>query len=166
MVSRLDVLRQVMDIPGKVQKQAVAPGVGRLANEIMEREVPIVQEETDLAGVIASFLSSGEYRVIVVNAEGYPVGLICDSDVVGRIQPVHRRGILGALRGRPNLPNVSITARELMSPGVETILGETTVVEAIQKMLSVGRKWLVVIDDQGKPIGLVDREIALEALIR
>jgi len=166
MVSRLDVLRQVMDIPGKVPKQAAEPGAGRLANEIMQKEVPIVPEETDLAGVIASFLSSGEYRVIVVNSAGNPVGLISDSDVVGRIQPVHRRGILGALRGRTNIPDVSITARELMSPGVETITGETTVVEAIQKMLTIGRKWLVVVDEQGKPIGLVDREIALEALIR
>ena len=166
MVSRLDILRQVMNIPTRAEKEAVQLAEGRLANAVMQKEVPTVQEETDLAGVIASFLSSGEHRVIVVDVEGKPVGLISDSDVVGRIQPVHRRGILGALRGRANLPKIAVTARELMSPGVETISGETTIVEAVQKMLTAGRKWLVVIDEQGKPMGLIDREIALEALIR
>lgn len=166
MVSRLDILRQVMDISEKTPKPEREPAAGRLANEIMEKSVPIVQEETDLAGVIASFLSSGEHRVIVVNPEGHPIGLISDSDVVGRIQPIHRKGILGALRGGKNIPDVSITAGEIMSPGVVTISGEITVVEAVQKMLSAGRKWLIVIDDQGKPVGFIDREMALEALIR
>jgi CBS-domain-containing membrane protein len=166
MVSRLDLLRQVLDAPGIVARQPAEPAAGRLAKEIMTQEMPLVQEETDLAGVIASFLNSGGHRVIVVDAEGYPVGLISDSDVVGRLQPAHRRGILGALRGGSSLPKISVTARELMSPGVETISGETSVVDAIQKMLTVGRKWLVVVDDQGKPVGLIDREIALEALIR
>ena len=166
MLSRLDILRQVLDIPEKTHPAAAQPGVGRLAGEVMETEVPLVQADTDLAGVIASFLSSGEHRVIVVDAQGCPVGLISDSDVVGRIQPAHRSGILGALRGSQGLPDVSMTAGELMSPGVETVSGDTLVVEAIQKMLAAGRKWLVVLDGEGKPAGLIDREIALASLIR
>ena len=31
-------------------------------------------------------------------------------------------------------------------------------------MLSTGRKWLVVVDEAGKPLGLVDRQILLEAI--
>ena len=167
MVSRLDVLRQVMDMPETAQKQQPEPGSRRLAREVMRPDVPLVQESTDLAGVIASFLASGEHRVIVVDSQGNPAGLISDSDVVGRIQPVYRRGILGALRGRAPLPpDVTITARELMSPGVETVPGETSMVEAVQTMLRLGRKWLVVVDEQSKPVGLIDREVALEALIR
>ena len=166
MLSRLDVLRQVMNIPIETPRQAAGSGVGRLAGEVMTQAVPLVPEDTDLAGVIASFLSSGEHRVLVVNPVGQPVGLISDSDVVGRIQPAHRRGILGALRGRAAPPDISTTARELMSPGVETISSDTPVVLAIQKMLAAGRKWLVVIDEEGKPLGLIDREIALESLIR
>ncbi len=170
-VSRLDVLRQVMDIPltvpGKAAARPTLPlGEGRLASEVMEKHAPVVDEDTDLSGVIASFLTSGEHRVIVVDGHGRPVGLISDSDVVERIQPVHRRGILGALRGRITPPALFVTARELMSPGVETVIGETTIVEAVQHMLAAGRKWLVVVDDDGKAIGLIDREIALEALVR
>jgi len=165
-VSRLDILRQVMDIPAKAPKEAPAWREGRLAKEIMEEEVPTVHEETDLAGGLASFVSSGEHRVIVIDPSGRPVGIISDSDVVGRIQPAQRKGILSALRGGRNVPDSSITARELMSVGVETISGETPIVEAVQRMLSAGRKWLVVVDDQNRPAGLIDREVALEALIR
>ncbi len=88
------------------------------------------------------------------------------SDVIERIQPAHRRGVLGALRGRASLPSLSITAAELMSAGAETIQGQTPVVEAIQRMVTTGRKWLVVVDAEGKAVGLIDREIALESLIR
>jgi CBS-domain-containing membrane protein len=165
-VSRLDLLRQVMDVPETPHSNPQAGATGRLAAEVMQAEVPLVPDETDLAGVIASFLSSGEHRVIVVDAQGRPVGIISDSDVVGRIQPAHRRGVLGALRGWAAPPVVSVSARELMSPGVETILADTPVVEAVQRMVSAQRKWLVVVDAAGKPVGLIDREIALHALVR
>ena len=165
-LSRLDLLRQVMDLPEKTPRLGGEPGAGRLAGDVMDRDIPLVPEDTGLAGVVASFLSSGEHRVIVVNREGRPVGLISDSDVVGRIQPVHRRGILGALRGRAGLPSVTVSARELMSPGVETVSADTSVVQAVQKMLAAGRKWLVVVDGEGRPLGLIDRAIALESLIR
>ncbi len=165
-VSRLDLLRQVMDVPTRAPKHGAPPVTGRLAGEIMSTDIPQVLWDERLSKVISAFLSSGQHRLIVVDAQGHPVGLISDSDVVGRIQPPLHKGILGALRGRGQPPDVSITAGELMSPGVETITPETTVVEAIQKMVPAGRKWLVVMDAQGKPVGLIDREIALRALIK
>ncbi len=165
-VSRLDLLRQVMDVPKKTPKHGNPPVTGRLAGEIMSASVPQVRQDERLSGVIEAFLSSGEHRLIVVDPESRPIGLVSDSDVIGRIHPPLRKGILGALRGRSQPPNVSVTARDLMSPGVETITPKTTVVEAIQKMVPSGRKWLVVVDAEGKAVGLVDREIALRALIR
>ncbi len=165
-VSRLDLLRQVMSVPHQAHKQAVSPVTGRLAGEIMSTDVPQVRQDERLSKIISAFLSSGQHRLIVVDRNGRPTGLISDSDVVGRIQAPLRKGILGALRGRNRPPDVSITAAELMSPGVETIDADTTLVEAIQRMVDAGRKWLVVVDAEGKPVGLVDREIALRALIR
>ena len=165
MVSRLDVLRQVMDIPEKEPQPNPQRASGRQAGEVMSQAIPLVGEDMDLSGVIASFLSSGEHRVIVVNVAGQPVGLISDSDVVGRIQPGQRRGVLGALRGLISPPPISVSAREIMSPGAETIPAGLSVVEAIRRMVHSQRKWLVVVDDAGQPIGLIDREIALESLI-
>jgi predicted transcriptional regulator len=31
-------------------------------------------------------------------------------------------------------------------------------------MLAQGRKWLVVVDQEGKPLGLIDRQILLKAI--
>ena len=164
MVSRLDVLRQVLDIPEKEQKQMEMDG--KIAGQVLLKRAPLVHADADLTAVIASFLDSGEHRVIVVNDAGEPIGLISDSDVVGRIGPAHRKGILGAMRGLVTATPVDITAREIMSPGVETITADTPVVGIIRRMVTTQRKWLVVVDEAGKPIGLIDREIALESLIR
>jgi PII-like signaling protein/predicted transcriptional regulator len=166
MLSRLDVLRQVLDRPETEPPQPAARTAGRLAGEIMTSAVPQVTENAGLAQVIASFVASGEHRVLVVNAAGQPVGLISDSDVIGRIQPAHRRGVLGALRGLVSPPALAITAGELMSPGAETISAGTSVIEAIHRMVTSQRKWLVVVDAAGKPTGLLDREIVLESLVR
>lgn len=165
-VSRLDLLRQVMDIQEKKYKKTPLRVEGRSVGEVMSPEIPLVQEDTELEGIVASFGKSGEHRVIVVDKDGRPVGLISDSDLVGRIPPPLRRGILGAWWGKGKLPDSAVTARELMSPGAETIPQDTSVVAAIQKMVQASRKWMVVVDGEGKPMGLVDREIALQALIR
>ena len=103
-----------MDIPEKEQRRMQADG--KTAGEILLKEVPLVQADADLARVIASFLTSGENRVIVVNEAGEPIGLISDSDVVGRISPVHRKGILGALRGLVSAPPISVTAGRSCRP--------------------------------------------------
>lgn len=166
MISRLDVLRQVMEVPQRPLRQVALREAARMVGEVMTGEVPMVPEEAGLPEVVGAFLSSGEHRLIVVDRAGRPVGLISDSDVIGRIQPQDRRGVLGALRGRNTAVNLKVQARELMSPGVETITADTTIVEAIHRMLSLSRKWLVVVDEVGKPLGLIDREIALESLIR
>ena len=166
MISRLDVLRQVMEVPRRPLRQTAPHEAARLVGEVMTGDVPRVNEDADLPEVVGAFLSSGEHRLIVVDGEGRPVGLISDSDVIGRIQPQDRRGVLGALRGRNVAVNIKVQARELMSPGVETITADITIVEAVHRMLSLSRKWLVVVDEAGRPLGLIDREIALESLIR
>jgi PII-like signaling protein/Mg2+/Co2+ transporter CorC len=165
-VSRLDLLRQVLDAPGIPRQTLRAPASGRYAGEILPRKAPIVSEAAGLAEVIAAFLASGEHRVIVVNPAGQPSGMISDSDVVSRIQPTHRRSVLSALRGQSATPDLKVTAAGLISPGVETIDPQTSVVEAVQLMLRIGRKWLVVVDEVGMILGVIDREMALQALVR
>jgi predicted transcriptional regulator len=51
-----------------------------------------------------------------------------------------------------------------MSPGVLTVRPDMSLVEAAKQMLSQQRKWLVVVDREGKTLGLVDRQILLKAL--
>jgi CBS-domain-containing membrane protein len=70
---------------------------------------------------------------------------------------------MAALRGE-GTPSSNIKARDLMSPGVLTAGPDTPLVETARKMLSQHRKWLVVVDEEGRTMGLVDRQVLLKAL--
>jgi len=47
---------------------------------------------------------------------------------------------------------------------VLTAKPKTPPVEAVKMMTSPNRKWLVVVDEQNHPLGLVDRYILLRAM--
>lgn len=165
MLSRLDILRQVaqtqpehhMEAPARVQDV-------RTVRDIMTTDVPMIHQDEDLSAMIDKFALSQSHRMIVVDAAGKAVGLISDSDIVARVQPARRQSILEALRriGKP-APGKE-TAFDLMSPGPLTASPELPVVDAVKLMLAQSRKWLVVVDELGKPLGLVDRQLLLEAV--
>jgi predicted transcriptional regulator len=51
-----------------------------------------------------------------------------------------------------------------MSPEVLTVAPNTSLTEAVQIMLSAERKWMIVVDGSGKPVGLLDRQALLRAV--
>lgn len=165
LLSRLDILRQVANTPHELPPAAYLPkGAVRTVQDVMTSDIPMVHQDDDLATVVENFSKSDSYRLIVVDAAGKAIGLISDSDVVARIQSVRRSSILEALRRAGKPPAGKETAFDLMSPGVCTAPPDFPVVEAAKKMLAEARKWLVVVDDNDKPLGLVDRQILLESL--
>ncbi len=161
-LSRVDILRIVAE--KEVRKTSVPTGAAISLQDVMSPNIPVVRQEDDLSTVVDTLLESGLQRVIVVNKKGNPIGLISDFDVVARIHPSERSRVLNALRGAGKAPTSSVTASQLMSPGVLTARPETSLVEAVKMMMSPKRKWLVVVDDNNQPIGLVDRQILLRAL--
>ena len=130
----------------------------------MSKDVPMVSQDDDLSIIIEKFSKTDAHRLIVVDSEGKAIGLISDSDVVARVQPAKRRNILDAFRQIGKPPAGKETAFDLMSPGPLTSAPDLPVVDAIRMMLADARKWLVVVDDKGKPMGLVDRQIMLETV--
>jgi len=162
MLSRIDILRLVAE---KTTKKVTAPlGVAKSVRDVMSPIIPAVRYDDDLAAIVDTFLESGSHRVIVTDASGKAIGLISDSDVVARIQPEHQRNVLAALMGNASLPPSDVTAENLMSPGVLSAKPETPLVEAARMMMSPKRKWLVVVDENDHPLGLVDRHILLLAM--
>lgn len=165
MLSRLDVLRQVAQVQPKVRSETPHSPHGQTVQEIMTTQIPMVSQDENLASLIDQFAQNDTHRLVVVDGTGRAIGLLSDSDVVARVQPARRKNILDAFRqiGKPALGTE--TASDLMSPGPLTAPPNLPVVEAIRMMLAASRKWLVVIDENGKPLGLVDRQILLEAVI-
>jgi CBS-domain-containing membrane protein len=164
MLSRLDVLRQVSNAPVPAAQAPLPMESMRTVGEVMSKDIPMVDRDDTLSTIIDKFSRALSHRLIVIDSDGKALGLLSDSDVVVRVQPAQKAGILNALRSLGKTPAGKETAGELMSPGVLTVTPQTTVAAAARLMLDQGRKWMVVVDESQKPVGLVDRQILLEAL--
>jgi CBS-domain-containing membrane protein len=164
MLSRLDVLRQVSPAPAGSLPEPAAAQAALTLGEVMTANVPAAGLQDDLNTLVEKFSASGSHRLVVVDAAGRAVGLISDSDVVARLQPEQQKPMLAALRraGRP--PEGGETAAQLMSPQPLTAPPDCPLAEGVRRMLADSRKWLVVVDAAGRPVGLVDRRILLAAL--
>ncbi len=163
-LSRLDILHLVANTPQEDLPPHAPLGAVRTLGEIMAPVVPMVSQNDNLALLVEQFAQTNSHRLIVVDDFGKAVGLISDADVVARIQPGRRRGIIQALRRIAQPPAGKETAYDLMSHGPLTASPDLSVVEAIRRMMAEARKWMVVVDSDGRPLGLVDRQILLEAL--
>lgn len=163
-LSRLDILRQVATIPFEPLEPRSPSGAIQTVADIMSTEIPMANQDDDLAILIDKFSRSDSHRLIVVDSNGAAIGLLSDSDIVTRVQPARRPGILDALRNIGKAPAGKETAFDLMSPGPLTVSPDTSVVEALKRMLASARKWMVVVDEQAHPLGLIDRQMMLKAI--
>ncbi|SRR5581483_850050 len=166
MVSRLDLLRAAAGNGKGEQEQAPAVRQGQTVGEVMSRDVPIVHVNDDLVDVLKQILRADIKRVVVLDEQDRAVGIITDGDLVARVSPAERPNVLRALAERvlgTGALQGNVTARELMSEKVLSAPAETTIAEAIALLLREGRKRLVVVDGQGRPIGIVDRQTLLAA---
>jgi CBS-domain-containing membrane protein len=163
-IARLDVLRQVAQVEPKLTKAPLTAGASITVCDTMYDRVPTVSPNANIADIVASLLETGMRRVIVVDDEDRPLGLISDSDLVSRVSPHEQKGALAALRRILPAPPSQAMAAQLMSPGVLTAPPELPLLEAAKQMLSEKRKWLVVVDKDKKTLGLVDRQVLLKAL--
>lgn len=164
MLARLDILRQVANAQTKTGSKPALAQQGQKVGDVMSNQLPMVPANANLAELVDAFVSANTHRLIVVGNMQQPLGLVSDADVVSRIQPEQQRDVLDALQNRGVAPSIPVTARELMSPEVLTVTPETPLTEAIQTMLARGRKWMIVVDAQSRPIGLLDRQAMLRAV--
>jgi CBS domain-containing protein len=164
-LSRVDVLKQVVSEESKKRAAKAPTGAAHTLGDIMLPEIPTIHQDAPLADVIARFLEAGTRRLIVTDDAGHPLGLISDADAVTRVKPAAQRGVLQALRGRRNVPDENVTASDLMSGVVLSASPDMPLTEATQMMLSQKRKWMVVVDADGKAIGLVDRQVLLKSVM-
>ena len=99
-------------------------------------------------------------------------------DVLSRLQREARPGLLGTLaswaRGKPGrLPTGLLqtprekakVAADLMNRDVVTVTETATVQETIERMMTMGRKVLPVVDSQGLLVGVVGRSDLLRIFL-
>jgi predicted transcriptional regulator len=160
----VDILRQVTGVKPGERQHPIPAGAAQTVRDVMMPLTSVIRHDADLPAIAEAFVVSNSRRLIVVDDEGRAIGLVSDGDVVSRVQPQQRRNVLQALGLAGSMPTSHVTAHDLMSPGVLSASPDLPLVEAVRQMLSAGRKWLVVTDEQGRPLGFVDRQIALRAV--
>ena len=144
----------------------------------LDLDVSTVSEQTPIAEVIDALILSPLKRVIVVDSQGHVQGIISDVDMLLRLQKEGRPGLLGTLaswaRGKPGRlptglqqtsPGKAKVAADLMNRDVVTVTETATVQETIERMMTMGRKVLPVIDSQGHLVGVVGRSDLLRIFL-
>jgi nucleotide-binding universal stress UspA family protein/predicted transcriptional regulator len=148
----------------------------RTVGEAVLSRVPLVASGTPFPEVLRLVQETTLRRVIVVNREGKALGVIGDRDLLAAQGLVARRNPILALAGRLSLTipedlfrrrlsQGPLTAQHMMRPRLFAVTPATPVAEAVRMILAHQIKRLVVVDEAGKPLGLVDRQQLLRSLV-
>ena len=181
MLSRADILRTAGEGYQAWEEAVPAPAAARRAGritvaDVMTRRVPLVSSNASLAEVLDAVISTRLNRAVVVDAEGRPIGIITDAELLRRVDPQHRTGLVRVLMSK--LPFVHLSpeqqallrqetgtrAADLMLTPVEAIREDAPVAEAARRMISERHKLLPVVDAEGRLAGIVDRADLLRAV--
>lgn len=171
-LGRLDILKSVAS--GYARR--TAPTEIRLPQEhdtvgqMMEASVVTVPTTDPLADVVGKLLQADAKRALVVDERGRLTGVITDTDIVARVDPALRPGILTQLRSRWSAAAQRQMQRAygeraadvMTSPAVAIDQG-ASVIEALSVTVARGLKRLPVIDAEGRPVGIVSRPALLAA---
>lgn len=164
MLSRLDVLRTVAPERAGASSVKSAAARGRTVGEVMDANVPTVKADADLAEIVELLVGAELKRVAVLDDAGRVVGVITDGDLIARVRPEARSGLLAALMGRGVAPDAGEAAGSLMSSNVLKGLPDTSIADAIQLMIAGKRKRFYVVDAEGRLLGAVDRQTLLRSI--
>jgi CBS domain-containing protein len=168
-------LSQTPEMPSVPQREAAAP-LPRVVGEVTLTRVPLIAQETPLAEVLQTIQRTPLRRVIVLKPDGTALGVIADRDLLAARGLVERHNPLLAFAGRFSLhfpedllrrrtASGPLAAHQVMKPHLFAVTPSTPVAEAIRVMIRHQIKRLVVVDNAGKPLGLVDRQQLLRLLI-
>jgi CBS domain-containing protein len=170
-LGRLDILTALAAGHGHPLAGRTLPAAHRTVGDIMEREVPAVTEDVGLLEVLERLVESPAKRVVVVDAARKPVGIISDTDLVSRIDPEDRPGLLTVLRSRWNEAarhkvqhHRGHRAADLMSP-VVTVRDAAPVAEALALTVTRHVKKIPVVDGDGHLVGIASRPALLAAAL-
>ena len=171
-LGRLDIFQSIAS--GYARRTAPPaiqlPQEHRTVAQVMERDVVTVPENAPLADVVGKLLTSNGKRAVVVDQRGRPIGIVTDSDIVARVDPEDRPGIITSLRSRWNEAAhrqvrraYGQRAADLMTAPVVTVLDTASVIEALTLTVERHVKRVPVIDAQNRLVGVVSRTALLAA---
>ncbi|MHB0869516.1 MAG: CBS domain-containing protein [Chloroflexota bacterium] len=176
MVSRLDILRTCSEAYPQ-PAEAPPPHTGRTVGEIMRTDFPTLERNASLPEVLDAVVSTGLNRALVLDSQRHVLGVITDAELIRRLSPEDRPGLVRVLMSRMPFSSLppderrglelarGTTAEQLMVPDIPTVPQDAPVAEAIRVMLGQRRKVLPVVDEAGRFLGAVDRADLLRMIV-
>lgn len=171
MLCRIDVLRAAVQCGTHAVQDDSAPvaAAARTARDAARATVATCGPEASFAEILQTLDAHQMQRVAVVDVAGKLLGLIFDHDLLPAFDAegdtILRHFINRVWRGRSaGTELASKRARELMVSDVATVAADLPLPQVLQQMVEQGFKRLPVVDDEGRFLGMLSRDMLLRAL--
>ncbi|PVX24865.1 MAG: hypothetical protein CW716_09270 [Candidatus Bathyarchaeum sp.] len=154
-------------LAGIVSDDAVIQGavIGKWGStkveDVMTKKPFLVEEDESVGAVLSLFREHGISHVPIVR-DGSLVGIVSINDIITGIFQPRQRQTVGEIAGE-KVPVLSISAKGIMTEPVITVLPETTLKDAVEKMREFDITSLIVIS-KGRPAGILTKRDILEPL--
>lgn len=171
-VSRTDVLAAIARASSAAgHLEILPPGLHSTARDALFTDVPTADPDTPLATILEQLVRSPLRRVVIVDADRKILGLIHDWDLLRSFVEKASPGLVTRLvraltqheQGRPTLEG---SARDVMTTQIITARPDTPLAEVIATLVEKKIKRVVVAEDDGRLLGIVDRDAVLKALAK
>jgi len=129
--------------------------------EVMTKK-PFLVEEDESVGAVLSLFREHDISHVPVVSDGSLVGIVSIQNIITSIFQPRQRQTVGDLVGE-KVPVLSIPAKGIMTKPVITVLPETTLKDAVEKMQEFNISSLVVVR-KGRPAGILTKRDLLEPL--
>jgi CBS domain-containing protein/ribosome-associated translation inhibitor RaiA len=129
--------------------------------EVMTKKPFLVEEDESVGAVLSLFREHGISHAPVVR-DGSLVGIVSIKDIITGIFQPRQRQTVGEIAGE-KVQVLSIPAKGIMTKPVITVLPETLLKDAVEKMQEFDISSLVVVR-KGRPAGILTKRDLLEPL--
>ena len=169
-VSRADVLRVMGRVSSAAGHLDVLPdGMRACASDVMFRNVPTARKDTPLGVILEQLLVSPLRRVVIVDEDGRIEGIVHDWDLLQHFARLNAPKVPAWLIGLFSQPKAGTdeiegVAEDVMATGVISVPPDMALSEVIQTLVGHSIKRVVVADESGRLLGMVDRDTVLKGL--
>jgi CBS domain-containing protein len=158
------LVMEAMRSPDRTSANTAAPDSGvrppLTVGDVMSTTVVAVQPDAPLKRVASVLRSHRVSSVPVLDQLGRPLGLVTDADILDRDQ------WSGGLTSRGDRHGPGLTASDVMTSLGPTIRPEVTVQGGRTLLRDVCLRRLVVVDDNGKVVGVLTRNDLIALFLR
>ncbi|MEA3337394.1 MAG: DUF190 domain-containing protein [Chloroflexota bacterium] len=174
-ISRFDLLQVLaadgIEIAETAPRQLLSGKSRATAGEVASQDVPTGHADTPLQQVLDELVASSHRRVVITDDTGRVVGLVTDRALLESIEPEARQGVMQRLaarlpwsKSRAGVFPADSIAADVMVTEVYSVLDSASLAELLREMLERGVKRLLVLDAEGRMVGLAERKAVMKAL--